>query len=142
MLLLLAVGQTANYAALVAQLYINGEHKGIQMFIVPLRDEETHMPLPGIDVGEVGKRVGMMAVNQGYLGLTKVRIPRTNMLMKHAKVMPNGDFVQSPSSKLTYMTMVYTRCMIVGLEIMYLLEAATIATRYAAVRRQSPINAK
>ena len=134
------MGQTANHAAVVAQLYINNEHKGIQMFLVPLRDAETHMPLPGIDVGEVGKRVGMMAVNQGFLGMTKVRVPRNNMLMKNAKVLPDGTFIKSPSSKLSYLTMVYTRCVIVSGCHMYLTEAATIATRYSAVRRQSPIN--
>ncbi|KAI8128650.1 putative peroxisomal acyl-coenzyme A oxidase 1 [Lucilia cuprina] len=134
------LGHTANHAMVVAQLYIDGQHKGIQMFIVQLRDLETHMPLPGVDIGEIGKKVGMAAVNQGFLGLKNVRIPRTNMLMKNSKVMPDGSFQQSPASKLSYMTMVYTRCLIVNLDTSYLLEAATIATRYAAVRRQSPIN--
>ena len=134
------VGHTANHAMVVAQLYINGVHKGIQMFIIQVRDLETHMPLPGIDIGEIGKKVGMAAVNQGFLGFKNVRIPRQNMLMRNAKVMPDGTFVQSPASKLSYMTMVYTRCLIVNLDTSYLLEAATIATRYAAVRRQSPIN--
>uniref|UniRef100_T1PA23 Acyl-coenzyme A oxidase n=1 Tax=Musca domestica TaxID=7370 RepID=T1PA23_MUSDO len=134
------LGHTANHANVVAQLYINGEHKGIQMFIVQVRDLETHMPMPGVDIGEIGKKVGMAAVNQGFLGLKNVRIPRENMLMKNAKVMPDGTFIESPVSKLSYMTMVYTRCLIVNLDATYLLEAATIATRYSAVRRQSPIN--
>uniref|UniRef100_A0A1L8EHW8 Acyl-coenzyme A oxidase n=1 Tax=Haematobia irritans TaxID=7368 RepID=A0A1L8EHW8_HAEIR len=134
------LGHTANHAMVVAQLYIDGKHKGIQMFIVQVRDLETHMPMPGIDIGEIGKKVGMPAVNQGFLGLKNVRIPRENMLMKYAKVMPDGSFIQSPDSKLAYMTMVYTRCLIVNLDAIYLLEAATIATRYSAVRRQSPIN--
>lgn len=42
------VGHTANYAVVVAQLYSQGECKGIHPFIVQLRDEETHEPLPGI----------------------------------------------------------------------------------------------
>lgn len=42
------VGHTANYAIVVAQLYSQGECKGIHPFIVQLRDEETHEPLPGI----------------------------------------------------------------------------------------------
>ncbi|XP_075168763.1 acyl-coenzyme A oxidase 1-like [Haematobia irritans] len=134
------LGHTANYAMVVAQLYIDDEHKGIQMFLVPVRDEETHMPLPGIDIGEIGKKLGMAAVNQGFLGMKNVRIPRENMLMRNAKVMPDGSFIKSPASKLSYMTMVYTRCLIVNLDSIYLLEAATIATRYAVIRRQSPIN--
>ncbi|XP_073844174.1 acyl-coenzyme A oxidase 1-like [Musca autumnalis] len=134
------LGHTANYAMVVAQLYINGEHKGIQMFIVQVRDLETHMPMPAIDIGDIGKKVGMAAVNQGFLGLKNVRIPRENMLMRNSKVMPDGSFIESPVSKLSYMTMVYTRCLIVSMVTYFLMEAATIATRYSAVRRQSPIN--
>ncbi|ALC41620.1 Acox57D-d [Drosophila busckii] len=133
------LGHTANHAMVVAQLYINGQHKGIQMFIVPLRDAETHMPLPGVDIGEIGKKLGMHAVNQGFLGLKNVRIPRTNMLMKYTKVERDGSFTESPASRVNYLTMVYTRCLIVNLNATLLLEAATIATRYSAVRRQSPI---
>jgi len=44
-----AVGQTANYAIVVAQLYTQGKCHGIHPFIVQLRHEETHEPLPGKD---------------------------------------------------------------------------------------------
>ena len=42
-----SVGHTANYAIVVAQLYTKGECRGIHAFIVQLRDENTHEPLPG-----------------------------------------------------------------------------------------------
>jgi acyl-CoA oxidase len=45
--ILVAVGQTANYALVVAQLHTEGTWRGIHPFIVQLRDEETHEPLPG-----------------------------------------------------------------------------------------------
>ncbi|EDV55455.1 probable peroxisomal acyl-coenzyme A oxidase 1 [Drosophila erecta] len=133
------LGHTANHAMVVAQLYIADVHHGVQMFIVPLRDSETHMPLPGVDIGEIGKKLGMASVNQGFLGLNQVRIPRTNMLMKFAKVERDGTFKASPASRINYLTMVYTRCLIVSQNSTLLLAAATIATRYSAVRRQSPI---
>jgi acyl-CoA oxidase len=41
------VGHTANYAIVVAQLYTQGECHGIHPFIVQLRDEKTHRPMPG-----------------------------------------------------------------------------------------------
>ncbi|XP_067631927.1 acyl-coenzyme A oxidase 1 [Eurosta solidaginis] len=134
------LGHTANYAAVVAQLYIDNKHYGIQMFIVQLRDLETYMPLPGVDIGEIGHKLGMAGTNQGFLGFKNVRIPRVDMLMRNAKVQPDGTFVASPASRLNYMTMVYTRCLITDLGSGSLLQAATIATRYSAVRRQSPIN--
>lgn len=41
------MGHTANHAIVVAQLYTQGECKGIHPFIVQLRDVNTHQPLPG-----------------------------------------------------------------------------------------------
>jgi hypothetical protein len=46
-LFVLTVGQTANYAVVVAQLYAKGVCHGIHPFIVQLRDEDTHKPMPG-----------------------------------------------------------------------------------------------
>lgn len=50
------MGHTANYAIVMAQLYTQGKNHGIQPFIVQLRDEETHKPLPGITVGDIGNK--------------------------------------------------------------------------------------
>lgn len=136
------VGHSANFCIVAANLYVDNDPKGIAMFVVPLRDEKTFMPLPGIDIGDIGKKMGFSGVNNGYLGLKNVRIPRTNMLMRHSQVKRDGTFVKSPASVLTYFTMVYVRTMIGRNMSMFLSMAVTIATRYSAVRRQSPINPK
>lgn len=39
-----------NYAVVMAQLYTKGKCEGPHPFIVQLRDEETHKPLPGIQL--------------------------------------------------------------------------------------------
>ncbi|XP_037948742.1 probable peroxisomal acyl-coenzyme A oxidase 1 [Teleopsis dalmanni] len=134
------LGHTSNYCIVVAQLYIDNESKGIQMFLLQVRDEKTHMPLAGIDIGDIGKKIGFNGVNNGFLGLKNVRIPRTNMLMKNSKVLSDGTFIQSPKSQLAYFPMVYVRCMVVLSCGYNLALVSTIATRYSAVRRQSPIN--
>ena len=41
------VGKTSNYAVVMAQLYTKGKCEGIHPFLVQLRDENTHEPLPG-----------------------------------------------------------------------------------------------
>lgn len=136
------MGHVCNYCIVVAQLYIDGVSKGIQMFIVQVRDEETHMPLPGIHIGEIGKKIGMNGINNGFLGLKNVRIPRMNMLMKNQQVLADGTFIESPSSKLSYFPMVYVRCCIAMANAVTYAQAATIATRYSVVRRQSPLEEK
>nr|XP_032529066.1 probable peroxisomal acyl-coenzyme A oxidase 1 [Danaus plexippus plexippus] len=131
------LAHTANYAIVMAQLYIKDKCYGMQPFMVQLRDEETHMPLPGIKVGEIGPKLGFNTVNNGFLGFENVRIPRDRMLMKNAQVLKDGTFIASPNSKLTYNTMVNVRVLIVNTVAKYLSSASTIAVRYAAVRRQS-----
>lgn len=80
------LGHSSNYAIVMAQLYSKGELHGVQPFIVQLRDEETHLPMPGITIGEIGTKLGFNSVNNGFLGFKSVRIPRENMLMKNAKI--------------------------------------------------------
>ena len=41
------MGKTSNFATVPARLIIDGTDHGIQMFLVQLRDLETHQPLPG-----------------------------------------------------------------------------------------------
>uniref|UniRef100_A0A0K8UT49 Acyl-coenzyme A oxidase n=1 Tax=Bactrocera latifrons TaxID=174628 RepID=A0A0K8UT49_BACLA len=135
------LGHSANMVIVMAQLYIKGKHHGLHPFLVRIRNAETHLPEPGVDVGEIGPKLGVNGVNNGFLGLKHVRIPRTQMLMKNAQVRPNGSFVKGPEPLLTYGTMVFVRVMIIRDVSFCLLQAATIATRYSAVRRQSPIAA-
>ena len=71
----------------MAQLYTRGKCHGTHPFIVQLRDEETHLPLPGVDVGEIGPKLGLNSNDNGYLGFNNYRIPRDQMLMKHAQVL-------------------------------------------------------
>lgn len=98
------------------------------------------MPLPGIDIGDVGKRMGFYGSNNGYLGMKNVRIPRTNMLMRYNQVLRDGTFVQSPIAVLAYFSMLTGRCWITNSHSAALSAAATIVTRYSAVRRQGSIN--
>ncbi|XP_041975385.1 probable peroxisomal acyl-coenzyme A oxidase 1 [Aricia agestis] len=131
------LAHTANYSIVMAQLYTKGKCHGIHPFIVQLRDEETHMPLPGIKIGEIGVKLGMNGTNNGFLGFDKVRIPREHLLMKNSKVLEDGTYVNAPSTKLTYGTMMFVRVMIVHDMCSYMAKAVTIATRYSAIRRQS-----
>ncbi|XP_028258746.1 peroxisomal acyl-coenzyme A oxidase 1 isoform X1 [Parambassis ranga] len=133
------LGKTSNHAIVLAQLYTLGKCHGLHAFIVPVRDMSTHEPLPGIVVGDIGPKFGFSEVDNGFLKLENVRIPRENMLMKYAKVDPDGTYMKPPSAKLTYGTMVFIRSMIVGESARALAKSCTIAIRYSAVRHQSEI---
>ncbi|XP_038598041.1 peroxisomal acyl-coenzyme A oxidase 1 isoform X1 [Tachyglossus aculeatus] len=133
------LGKTSNHAIVLAQLYTKGQCCGLHAFIVPLREMGTHKPLPGITVGDIGPKFGFNEMDNGYLKMDRVRIPRENMLMKYAQVRPDGTYVKPLSNKLTYGTMVFVRSFLVGEAARALSKACTIAIRYSAVRHQSEI---
>uniref|UniRef100_A0A8C3E9F4 Acyl-coenzyme A oxidase n=1 Tax=Corvus moneduloides TaxID=1196302 RepID=A0A8C3E9F4_CORMO len=133
------LGKTSNHAIVLAQLYTQGQCKGLHAFIVPIRQLGTHEPLPGITVGDIGPKFGYDEMDNGYLKMDNYRIPRENMLMKYAQVEPDGTYVKPVSDKLTYGTMVFIRSFIVGDSARSLSRACTIAIRYSAVRHQSEL---
>ncbi|KAH7463958.1 Peroxisomal acyl-coenzyme A oxidase 1 [Phytophthora ramorum] len=130
------LGKTATHAVVHAQLRIDSEQKGVQAFIVPLRSLKDHKPLSGVEVGDIGPKVGFNSLDNGYALFHNVRIPRRNMLMRYAKVLPDGTFIKPPSSKLVYLTMTQIRAYLI-LKLGFALGAATtITTRFSTARVQ------
>ena len=80
----------------MANLICQGKKLGPHPFFVQLREDESHQPLPGIKVGEIGPKLGMNANDNGFLGFEHHRIPREHMLMKNAQVLPDGKYVKPP----------------------------------------------
>ncbi|VDM58579.1 unnamed protein product [Angiostrongylus costaricensis] len=133
------LGKSCNHAIVVAKLIINGHDYGPHNFFVQLRDSETHSPLPGVVVGDIGPKFGINALDNGFLKFDHYRIPRKNMLMKHAKVAADGTYTKPKHSKLGYSTMVYVRTEMVMHQALYLSYSMIIAIRYSAIRRQGEI---
>lgn len=132
-----SLGRTANHAAVMAQLYVNGKNEGPHPFIVPIRDLKTHKPLKGVIVGDIGPKFGYNTMDNGFLQFNKVRIPHINMLAKFAGVDRNtGQYMKPPNSKLAYGTMTWVRSRIVMHARIVLARSATVAIRYCSIRRQ------
>ncbi|KAK6049990.1 hypothetical protein COOONC_12505 [Cooperia oncophora] len=134
-----ALGKSSNYAIVVAQLYTQGVCHGPHPFIVQLRDLETHKPLKGVRVGDIGPKFGFNSSDNGFLLFDKYRIPRQNMLMRYSKVEPDGTYIAPKHSKLSYGAMVFVRSIMIKDQATQLAAAACIATRYSAIRRQGEI---
>jgi acyl-CoA oxidase len=131
------LGKICTHAAVYAELILDGKEYGLHVFMVQIRDE-NHRPLPGIEVGDLGPKLGDHANDTGFLRLENVRIPREHMLSKYQHVTPDGKYVkdQKANPKIAYATMLFTRGMMVGGAASALSRAAVIATRYSCVRRQ------
>lgn len=131
------LGKTATHAIVVARLFIDGRDFGPFSFVVQIRDLETHLPLPGVSVGDIGPKMGFAFMDNGYLGFDHCRVPRNAMLMKNAKVTEDGTFIEPKAKKAAYGTMVLIRSQIVAGASLTLAKAVTIAVRFSAVRRQT-----
>ncbi|KAI8605227.1 hypothetical protein EDD21DRAFT_432967 [Dissophora ornata] len=55
-----------------------------------------------VNIGDVGKNKGRDGIDSGWIQFTNVRIPRTNMLMKHTKVSRTGEVKEPAVAQLTY----------------------------------------
>ncbi|KAF8587792.1 acyl-CoA oxidase [Ramaria rubella] len=134
------LGYSCSHAIVMAQLIIKGRCYGVHPFMTQLRSLEDWSPLQGIELGDIGLKMGLNSTDNGYAIFTQVRIPRHHMLMGHAKVLPGGTYITAPHKKLTYSTMVYTRNVIIQTVAFQLAQAATIAIRYSIVREQGQLN--
>ena len=108
----------------------------MQPFIVQLRNLDDYSPLPGIETGDIGFKIGLNSTDMGYAVFTNVRIPRTNLLMGNVQVLQDGTFIKGKHQKSAYATMMYTRDRIVHIVGYQLAQAVVIATRYSTVREQ------
>ncbi|KAF9962604.1 fatty-acyl coenzyme A oxidase [Mortierella alpina] len=127
---------TATHTVCFAQLIVRGKRYGTKSFVVQLRDTRTYTLMPGINIGDIGKKMGRDGIDNGWIQFTNVRIPRTNMLMKHTKVSRAGEVKEPPMAQLTYGALIQGRVAMVVDSGNIGKKAVTIAGRYAAVRRQ------
>lgn len=101
-----------------------------------MRDPKTFNSLPGITIGDIGKKMGRDGIDNGYIQFTNVRIPRAYMLQKHTQVTREGEVHEPPLAQLTYGALLQGRTAMVEDAGNISKKALTIALRYAAVRRQ------
>lgn len=134
------LGKTCTHAVVLAQLYSNGKKYGMHPFIVQVRSLKDHSPLPGITVGDIGPKMSFEHIDNGFLMMRNIRIPKENMLSRYSQVLPDGSYVKSGSDKINYFTMIAVRVnMLRGEVLVALMKACTISVRYSAVRRQSEL---
>lgn len=132
-----SLGRTANYAVVMAQLILNGKSLGPHPFVVQIRDMKSHEPLENICIGDIGPKFGYNTMDNGYLLFNHVKVPHIAMMARFSSIDPKTNKYTKPASaSLVYGTLTWVRSTIVMQAGGVLARGVTIATRYAAVRRQ------
>lgn len=70
--------------------------------MVQIREFDTHMPRKGVQVGDIGPKLGYNSKDNGWLIMNEVRIPRTHMLCRFAYVDKDGTFEMRGDPKALY----------------------------------------
>ncbi|CCH40726.1 Acyl-coenzyme A oxidase 3 [Wickerhamomyces ciferrii] len=126
---------SATHAVVYARLISQGKDYGVKNFIVQLRNSQ-HELLPGVSVGDIGKKMGRDGIDNGWIQFTNVKIPKFNMLDKYAKVDNDGKVTLPQFQQLGYTALVVGRVSMVVDSYNTGKKFLTIALRYASTRRQ------
>ena len=106
-------------------------------FFVPLRSLETHAPLPGVSLGDIGPKLGFNSIDNGWCRFHHVHVPRDHLLGGVAKVTPSGGYERvQGGEKRMYGAMLDVRANIVSKAAVALAKASVIACRYSMIRQQ------
>mmetsp|Transcript_8659 Transcript_8659/g.8643 ORF Transcript_8659/g.8643 Transcript_8659/m.8643 type:complete len:546 (+) Transcript_8659:16-1653(+) len=136
-----AVGKTANMTSLFAKLIVDGVDKGVHAFVIPIRDYETHQPLPGVILGDCGKKIYLDGVDNGFLIFKDYRVPYDCLLDRLSQITPEGKFkssIKNKEKRLGIMLggLIRGRIAVVNGSEVCMRHSLTIALRFAAIKKQ------
>jgi acyl-CoA oxidase len=123
-----------------AQLITGGASHGVHALLVPIRDE-TGAPMPGVTIGDCGRKAGLNGVDNGRLTFDRVRVSRDALLNRFGDIAADGTYTSSIANETRrFFTMLGTlvrgRISVAGGAGAATQKALALAIRYGAVRRQ------
>ncbi|GFU44876.1 peroxisomal acyl-coenzyme A oxidase 3 [Nephila pilipes] len=135
------LGQLATHGIIWAQLYTpDGQCHGLHCFFVPIRDPKTLLPYKGILIGNLGPKLGLNGLDNGFVIFNQYRIPRENLLNKDGDIQPDGKYVSSKAENVRFSDSMKAlslgRVKIAMICVNFLRLSLPIAVRYSALRRQ------
>ncbi|CAH0701547.1 unnamed protein product [Spodoptera exigua] len=136
------LGRTCTHTLLFAQLITpDGTNHGLHGFLVPIRNPETSETYPGLIVGDMGEKIGVNGIDNGFIMFNQYRIPRENLLNRTADVTEEGIYESSFSDPSKILGAALENLSAGRIGIMQeschsIASAVAIAIRYAATRAQ------
>ena len=109
--------------------------------MVPIRDPVSLKPFPGIVIGDMGEKIGLNGLDNGFIIFDHYRVSRHSLLNKNGGIDEHGEYVspfKDPKKKIgaSLANLSFGRMGIMNMTNQNLHLAITIAVRYSAVRKQ------
>ena len=114
---------------------------GLHTFIVPIRDPVNLKTYPGITIGDMGEKIGLNGLDNGFIVFDRYRVSRDALLDKNGGINEDGKYVspfKDAKKKMgaSLANLSFGRMGIMNMTNQNLQLAVTIAIRYSAVRKQ------
>lgn len=89
----------AHFAVVFARLVIHDQDEGVHGFLVPIRQKKDHSIAKGVQIWDMGHKIGVNGVDNGALWFDHVRVPRDALLDATSQVDEHGRFSCDLKSK-------------------------------------------
>lgn len=108
---------------------------------MPLRDTNNLQPFAGVLVGDMGEKIGLNGLDNGFVMFNNYRIPKEYLLARTGDISDDGQFfspIKSNKKRIgaSFGALSGGRVNICGISTVYLIKAISIAIRYSASRTQ------
>ena len=134
------LAKTSNYGVIFANLIVDDQNYGVHVFLVQIRDDKGNL-MPGVQVGDIGHKLGMNGVDNGWAMFRRVKIPYDALLDKYSQITSEGKFtsiVQKKTERFALqLAALSSGRLIVGMtSSLGALLASCVTIRYLSVRKQ------
>ena len=100
-----------------------------------IRDINTHKALPGIEVGDIGPKLGYDTKDNGFLKISNVSVPKNALLQRYITIDADGKVRKVGNPKIGYSSMMLVRQYMVLMNPKAAAMPITIALRYSHFRK-------
>ncbi|EGG15712.1 acyl-CoA oxidase [Cavenderia fasciculata] len=85
------------FCTVFARLILKGRDHGVHAFVVPIRTPPLSghpygLPMPGVEIRDIGLKSSFNGIDNGGLLFKQVRIPLDNMLDRFSRVTESGEY--------------------------------------------------
>jgi acyl-CoA oxidase len=60
--------------------------------LVPIRDPKTLLPFKGVQIGDMGPKIGLNGLDNGFMSFNNYRIPKQSLLNRNVMLKENGEY--------------------------------------------------